>query len=259
MAPRWWTQPSRSDQRTRLIPGGRADNRPQLQAALDHVCKLKGTLVVYSLDRLARNVDDARAISKRLQKADANLAILQMRGDTTTPYGKLFFTILAELVKLHRSRPRAASIQPGRWVWRPRGRAAAVILSAYVDGQFLESPAATLAETVDQAVAREVPDTVIGPYKLLDQIGEGGFGIVFLAEQTQPIRRKVALKILKPGMAGHCPLRSRAAGTSADGPSQHRQGTGRGDNLSRQRPSTRATRTPQSTFSRPRPRRLSDS
>lgn len=42
--------------------------------------------------------------------------------------------------------------------------------------------------------------TSIGPYKLLEQIGEGGFGIVFMAEQTEPVRRKVALKILKPGM-----------------------------------------------------------
>jgi serine/threonine-protein kinase len=40
----------------------------------------------------------------------------------------------------------------------------------------------------------------IGPYKLLEQIGEGGFGVVFLAEQAQPVRRKVALKVLKPGM-----------------------------------------------------------
>jgi tetratricopeptide (TPR) repeat protein len=46
----------------------------------------------------------------------------------------------------------------------------------------------------------EGPGTVIGPYKLLEQIGEGGFGVVFMAEQTEPIRRKVALKILKPGM-----------------------------------------------------------
>ena len=41
---------------------------------------------------------------------------------------------------------------------------------------------------------------MIGPYKLLEQIGEGGFGVVFLAEQTEPVRRKVALKVLKPGM-----------------------------------------------------------
>src|SRR5262249_9165470 len=44
------------------------------------------------------------------------------------------------------------------------------------------------------------PGTVIGPYKLLEHIGEGGFGVVFLAEQTEPVRRKVALKVLKPGM-----------------------------------------------------------
>jgi WD40 repeat protein/serine/threonine protein kinase len=42
--------------------------------------------------------------------------------------------------------------------------------------------------------------TVIGPYKLLEQIGEGGFGVVYMAEQQQPLRRKVALKVLKPGM-----------------------------------------------------------
>jgi WD40 repeat protein/serine/threonine protein kinase/tetratricopeptide (TPR) repeat protein len=44
------------------------------------------------------------------------------------------------------------------------------------------------------------PGRVLGPYKLLEQIGEGGFGFVFMAEQTQPVRRKVALKVLKPGM-----------------------------------------------------------
>jgi non-specific serine/threonine protein kinase/serine/threonine-protein kinase len=46
----------------------------------------------------------------------------------------------------------------------------------------------------------ERPGTVIGAYKLLEQIGEGGMGLVFMAEQTAPVRRKVALKVLKPGM-----------------------------------------------------------
>src|SRR5262245_39288815 len=46
----------------------------------------------------------------------------------------------------------------------------------------------------------EGPGAVIGPYKLLEQIGEGGFGVVFMAEQCVPIRRKVALKVVKPGM-----------------------------------------------------------
>jgi serine/threonine protein kinase/tetratricopeptide (TPR) repeat protein len=69
-------------------------------------------------------------------------------------------------------------------------------------GGFLESPipAPNLVLTVDEPAISERPGTVIGPYKLLEQIGEGGFGVVFMAEQTQPVRRKVALKVLKPGM-----------------------------------------------------------
>jgi serine/threonine protein kinase len=48
--------------------------------------------------------------------------------------------------------------------------------------------------------ASEGPGTVIGRYKLLEEIGEGGFGRVFMAEQTAPVHRKVALKIIKAGM-----------------------------------------------------------
>src|SRR5262249_18419269 len=66
-------------------------------------------------------------------------------------------------------------------------------------GDFLEDAASPLADTVDDLIT-EYPGTVTGPYKLLEQIGEGAFGLVFMAEQEQPIRRKVALKILKPGM-----------------------------------------------------------
>ncbi len=66
--------------------------------------------------------------------------------------------------------------------------------------EFLESPPPALCQTLDQPTVSEGPGTVIGPYKLLEQIGEGGFGVVFMAEQTQPVRRTVALKILKPGM-----------------------------------------------------------
>ena len=40
----------------------------------------------------------------------------------------------------------------------------------------------------------------IGRYKLLEKIGEGGFGTVYMAEQTEPVQRKVALKIIKAGM-----------------------------------------------------------
>jgi serine/threonine protein kinase len=46
----------------------------------------------------------------------------------------------------------------------------------------------------------EGPGSRIGPYKLLQQIGEGGMGVVYMAEQEKPVRRRVALKIIKPGM-----------------------------------------------------------
>jgi serine/threonine protein kinase len=54
--------------------------------------------------------------------------------------------------------------------------------------------------TTDDAGLPAATGSTIGHYKLLEQIGEGGFGIVFMAEQTSPVRRRVALKIIKLGM-----------------------------------------------------------
>src|SRR5262249_31120689 len=68
------------------------------------------------------------------------------------------------------------------------------------DHSFLQAPAEDVATILEDQRLSEGPGTQIGPYKLLEQIGEGGFGIVFMAEQERPVRRKVALKILKPGM-----------------------------------------------------------
>ncbi|HZU36681.1 MAG TPA: hypothetical protein VFA18_12260 [Gemmataceae bacterium] len=65
---------------------------------------------------------------------------------------------------------------------------------AYEPQQKQESPAA-------EAVAppsSEAPGTRIGPYKLLQLIGEGGMGAVYLADQEEPVRRRVALKIIRP-------------------------------------------------------------
>ena len=56
-----------------------------------------------------------------------------------------------------------------------------------------------MISTIDEPPTERV-GTFIGQYKLLEQIGAGGFGVVFLAEQQQPVRRRVALKVLKPGM-----------------------------------------------------------
>src|SRR5262249_34071836 len=65
---------------------------------------------------------------------------------------------------------------------------------------FLKGPAPGLAATLDVPAIREAPGAIIGPYELLQQLGEGGMGVVFMAEQQEPIRRYVALKIIKPGM-----------------------------------------------------------
>jgi len=64
---------------------------------------------------------------------------------------------------------------------------------------FLESPAAPPTITAAPTQTEDA-GTVIGLYKLMEPIGEGGMGVVYVAEQSKPVRRKVALKIIKPGM-----------------------------------------------------------
>ena len=66
------------------------------------------------------------------------------------------------------------------------------------EASFLEVP--TYDATADVPAPIERPGTTVGPYKLMEQIGEGGMGVVYVAEQHVPVRRKVALKVIKPGM-----------------------------------------------------------
>jgi WD40 repeat protein/serine/threonine protein kinase/tetratricopeptide (TPR) repeat protein len=77
---------------------------------------------------------------------------------------------------------------------------------------FLESPPPGLVQTVDSdrrdgavpgssaAGSAAAVGSRIGPYKLLQELGEGGMGTVFLAEQAEPVKRRVALKVIKAGM-----------------------------------------------------------
>ncbi len=69
-----------------------------------------------------------------------------------------------------------------------------------VKDDFLQSPVLDSEITLDNPPHIESPGAVIGRYKLLEKIGEGGMAVVYMAEQTEPIRRKVALKIIKLGM-----------------------------------------------------------
>src|SRR6476660_7399095 len=66
-------------------------------------------------------------------------------------------------------------------------------------GSFLDAPAPGLNVTLNPPLLERL-GTQIGPYKLLQQIGEGGMGTVYMAEQKEPVQRKVALKLIKPGM-----------------------------------------------------------
>ncbi len=67
-------------------------------------------------------------------------------------------------------------------------------------GGVLDTPPSGLGATVGFSAIAEKPGSTIGRYKLLQQIGEGGMGVVYMAEQSEPVQRKVALKIIKPGM-----------------------------------------------------------
>ena len=73
-------------------------------------------------------------------------------------------------------------------------------------GSFLEEPAAESAATgaIQDAAAlassSEAPGVIIGRYKLIEQIGEGGMGTVWMAQQTEPVKRLVAVKLIKAGM-----------------------------------------------------------
>ena len=78
-----------------------------------------------------------------------------------------------------------------------RQRVEALLAAHLAPGSFLEPPARTDPPAEPTA---EGPGSTVGRYRLLEKIGEGGFGTVYLAEQQHPVRRTVALKILRPGV-----------------------------------------------------------
>ncbi len=75
------------------------------------------------------------------------------------------------------------------------------VLNADAAGVRVEQGATEVMPTLlGQTTVSEGPGTVIGRYKLLEKVGEGGFGVVYVAEQKEPVKRRVALKIIKLGM-----------------------------------------------------------
>ncbi len=74
------------------------------------------------------------------------------------------------------------------------------LASEPVSGFSEESSTEQAATVLDQTAPTEGPGTIIGRYRLLENVGEGGFGTVWLAEQREPVKRRVALKVIKLGM-----------------------------------------------------------
>lgn len=84
------------------LSGGRADNRPGLQSAIELACRTKSALVVYSLSRLARSTKDTIAIGEKLDKAGADLVSLSEKIDTTSAAGKMIFRMLAVMAEFEK-------------------------------------------------------------------------------------------------------------------------------------------------------------
>jgi serine/threonine protein kinase/WD40 repeat protein len=118
---------------------------------------------------------------------------------TPVPSAKAIFD---QAVELPSSAERQAYLDEACAAAPEVRRRVEALLRAYEQAaSFLEQPAvASSAATLDRRPIAESPGAVIGPYKLMEQIGEGGMGLVFVAEQQQPVRRKVAVKVIKPGM-----------------------------------------------------------
>ena len=86
------------------LSGKDADNRPGLQNAIAHAIRIKGVLLIYSLDRLARSSRDALLIAERLNKGKAGLCSVRETFDTTTPMGKCFYVIMSAFNELDREK-----------------------------------------------------------------------------------------------------------------------------------------------------------
>jgi serine/threonine protein kinase/tetratricopeptide (TPR) repeat protein len=109
-------------------------------------------------------------------------------------------SIFGQAMALRSSEERAAYLQDACGGDAALRAEVEALLQAHREaGSFLgerkPSPAATTPESIPEGLG-----TVIGPYTLREQLGEGGMGLVFVAEQQHPVRRKVALKVIKPGM-----------------------------------------------------------
>src|SRR5262249_15017498 len=119
-------------------------------------------------------------------KAYAGAALVNVGGGAMSEPSLPEESIFAQA--LERSAAERAAFLDRACGGRPALRAAveALLRAHGRGGDLLDLPDKSVA-TVDEPPVGETPGACIGPYKLLEQIGEGGFGVVYLAEQTQPV------------------------------------------------------------------------
>ena len=109
--------------------------------------------------------------------------------------------IFLDALEIHEPERRDAYLDEACRQKAPLRSRVEALLKSHRDDKFLESAVERARpRTIDQPAPSEGPGTRIGRYKLLQQIGQGGCGTVFMAEQEEPVRRKVALKVIKLGM-----------------------------------------------------------
>ena len=112
--------------------------------------------------------------------------------------------LFAEALRCRTPEARAAYLDSACGATSLRRRVEALLRAAENAGDFLEEPPTGLSGDADSSLLAselsEKPGDRIGRYKLLEKIGEGGCGVVYMAEQEEPVHRRVALKIIKFGM-----------------------------------------------------------
>ena len=108
--------------------------------------------------------------------------------------------ILLEALEQESPAARAAYLDQACADARTRAELESLLKSHEQAEDFLKASPGDIEVTWDESPLAEAPGTVVGRYKLLEKIGEGGMAVVYMAEQEEPIRRKVALKIIKLGM-----------------------------------------------------------